>query len=548
MISVMEIMCILFQKSRRKAGFTNNMPKTIFHTTEKSNFILNMDLDKYRAFCTKLLAAMLMLIGASALIYQLTYSVNTDLNAMLHSGGFGSFVAFIAITLRSVATFFSTFGVFAIIAMVIAMMRKQFSRKTALPYLLTLAGLLWAVPSILCSFSYTDSLFGQDGRDEGWFALLIYAALLYVASMLRRREHLQLLLNLVLGLGLFQCAWALLQTMPFFDFPNEYNFVGPMLYQNLRLPSGLTDSPITFAMLLTMLVCIAIPAAIRGESQRQRVFATVCAGLDMLLLLKTQTIAGCIGAIVGLLLAVVLWAINRKKSTGKTWILPVTVVSTLLLSGVWTYFAPTLNGTYKTYNDEPLPNGFVLCDSGIVWDDGFYRLSTASPYSSMVEHDFDIYDAGSVISYCWSEGVRAIQKYPLLGTGPDNFWYLQLRTSMNLMSNANGVDRPYNDFLYIAATRGIPALLLYLALLIVCLMQGLRHRKQTGSWVYGSAACAVIGYVATAMVGISVLTVTPLLWILLGVLVGEPLTDAPKTDTVVAPSKKTKRKRHSSAS
>ena len=510
------------------------MPKTIFHTTEKSNFVLNMDLDKYRAFCVKLLTAMLCFIGFAEMIFQLTYSSTVNFNQMVAEGGMGAFLALIAVGLRSVAVFFSTFGVFVVIAMIVGMMRKQFAKSTAIPYLLVLAMLLWAVGSLLHSYDIRDSLFGQDGRDEGWFALLIYGAVFYVASMLRREKNIRLLLNLTMGFGLVQCLWGFVQSLPI-PFPNEYSFVGPLLFENLHLPSGLTDSPITYAMLLSMLLCIAIPAVICGKEKKQRTFALVCAAFDMLMLFKTQTIAGLLGACFGILLAVILSIVCRKKSAGKAWLMPLVLAGALAVSGVWVFFTPTINGAYRTYNDAPLPNGFAFYDGGIVWDDGFYRLSTACPYSAHVEHDFEIEDASSVLTYAWSEGTRVIAKDPVWGTGPDNFWYEQLRTSMALNGNSNGVDRPYNDFLFIAATRGVPSLVLYVVLLLLCLIQGIRNRKQTGSWVYLSAVFAVLAFTLTSMVGISVLTVSPLHWMMLGVLVGVPiLEDAPKPVPVKA--------------
>ncbi len=504
------------------------MPKTIFHTSEKSNFILNMDLDKYRRFCAKLLAAMLICVAFAEMMFQLTYSKVIDFNEMIADGGVDGFLALTAIGLRSVATFFSVLGVFVVITMVIGVMRQQFSRSTAVPYCIVLALLGWAVVSVLHSFSISDSMFGQDGRDEGWFALLIYGATLYVGSMLRREENLSKLMNFILGFSVVQCIWGLLQACPFFDFPNEYKFVGPLVCDNLKLPSGFTDSPITFAMLLSMLACIAIPAAVCSKSKFQRVFATICVGLEMLLLLKTQTYAGVIGAACALLFGIVMCAVYGKKSAGKTWVLPVVLAGALVVSAGWTYFTPSINDVSTTTDKIPVDDGFRFLDGALIFDDGNYRISTCPAYNVLREHDFDINDACSVLKFSWKEGIKAIKKYPVLGTGPDNFFYTQMHSSYVIISNDNGVDRPYNDFLFIAATRGILSLILYLALLVICLVKGFRHHKETGNWVYLSAAFAVLAYTATSMVGISVLTVTPLLWAMLGVLIGTPLTDAPK--------------------
>ncbi len=501
------------------------MPKTIFNTTEKSNFILNLDLDRYRAFCVKLLFALLIAVAGSACVFQLTYAVNSDLSDMLSEGGFGGALALLLIALRSISVVFSVAGVAAMIATVVGLMRSQFGKATMLPYLLVLAGLLWGTVSLINSFDNSTSFFGLNGRDEGLLSLLIYGCVFYLGSMLRRKENLSRFVTLLLGFGIAQCVWGLLQSLPLPSFPNEYRMVDPLLYQNLYLPSGFTDSPITFAMLLGLLLAVAIPCAMLSESAKQRVLALVCAACCGLLLLKTQTVAGVIAAAVAVILTAVLWCMKHKTAPAKHWLTPVVVVGALAVSFGWSWISPSLNGSYKTYNNESLQNDYVFYDGGIVWDDGFYRLATSGPYTSFVEHDFDIYDTASVLKYCHTEARRVIKKYPLVGTGPDNFTYSQLRSSMEIFQNANSIDRPYNDYLYIAATRGIPALLLYVALLAMTLWLGIGHYRKTKHWAYLAALGGVICFALTAFVGVSVLTVTPVLWMLLGILVGEPLTD-----------------------
>lgn len=502
------------------------MPKTIFRTTEKSNFILNLDIERYRAFCVKLLFVLLAVTAASSMIFQLTYSVNSDLSAMVSEGGFSSVLALLLISLRSISMVFSVGGVAAIITTVVGLMRKQFTRSAALPYVLLLGLLFWGVITLINSFDSEMSFFGLNGRDEGLLALLIYGCVFYLGSMLRRKENLSRFVNLVLGFGLVQCLWGLLQSLPMPSFPNEYRMVAPLLYENLYLPSGFTDSPVTFAMLLGLLLAVAVPCAMLSQNAKQRTLAVVCVGCCGLLLLKTQTVAGVIAAAAAVLLAAILWCMKHKTMPAKHWLTPLVLVAALGASFGWSWISPSLNGSYKTYNDEALPNGYAFYDGGIVWDDGFYRLGTSGPYVSYTEHDFDIYDTASVLSYCRAEGIRVIKKYPMLGTGPDNFTYSQLRSSLDIFQNANSIDRPYNDYIYIAATRGLPSLLLYIALLGVSLWMGVRSYRKTKSWVYLSAIGGVVSFALTAMVGISALTVSPLLWMLLGVLVGEPLTDS----------------------
>lgn len=496
------------------------MAKTLFGTSDKSNFILNMDLDKYRAFCARLMLVLLWVTAASEGISQLTEPVNGRLAEMAAEGGFSSVLALLLVALRSVATIFSIGGVAALITMIVGLMRKQVTKAAAVPYLILAASLAWGVVSMLHSFSIQGSVFGQDGRDEGWVALLFYASMFYLGTMLRRKENIARFFRGLMIFGIFQCVWAILQAQPFFEFPNAYRMVDPLLYQDLRLPCGLTDSPVTFAMLLALLLGISIPGAMLSADRKNRILSAVCAGLSMLLVLKTQTFAGLIACGGAVLLTVILAVIKGKKLTGAKWAVPVIVLAGAVCSFGWSYVSPALNHSYMTANDEQLENGYRLYDGGILYDDGNYRLSVCGPYSAVKEHDFDIYDAASVLKFARSEGIRVIKKYPVLGTGPDNFWYMQLHSSMELLSNPNTVDRPYDDYLFIAATRGIPSLLLHLVLLGVCAYLAWQKRKGDTAMLILAAFAAALIYSLTAFVGISVLTVAPLYWMLLGILAG----------------------------
>ena len=502
------------------------MPKTIFGTTEKSNFILNLDLDRYRAFCAKLLIWVLWATGAAMAINQMTFTFNSRLNDMMHGGGFASVLSFCLIGLRSVAMIFSIGGVLVMIASVVGLMRMQWTKRTAPAYIMIAASLAWAVYSYLHSFDYKTSLFGLDGRDEGWFSLLMYGGFFFLGSMLRRDQNKEKLIGGILAFGIAQCVWGLLQAQPFFSFPNEYKLLEPISVQNLLLPCGLTDSPITFAMMLALLMAVSVPAAVCAENKTNRILGMVCAGGLMLLVFKTQCVAGLIAGIGGLLFGLGFCAVKRKQSKSKAWITPAVLLGAAALSFCWVYFSPSINGTFRTYEDnKTLDNGFVLYDGGIIWDDSAFRLSTSGRYSKQYAENLDIDDPVSVYSYCWGEGLRVTGLYPLEGTGPDNFCFTQLHTSMTLASNLNNIDRPYNEVLFIAATRGIIAAVLHIVLIGFCLILAWKRRKQHGSWMTAAGAGAAVLYLLCSMVGISVLTVAPLFWLLLGTVAAEPVTD-----------------------
>lgn len=517
------------------------MAKTLFHTTEKSNFILNLDLERYRSMSAGLMLAALWTTAVSEAVNQATAPVNADFAIMIDEGGGGMILAMLLLALRSVATLFSILGVLVMIWTFIGVVRRQYPKTTVPLYLLLGGAVLWGVASLCHSYSVNDSLFGQDGRDEGLIALTMYFCMFYLGTMLRRGQYAEKFFRGLFAFGIVQNVWAILQMLPVIDFPNEYKMIDPLLYQNLRLPSGMTDSPGTFAMLLAMLIAVSVPAAYCAKKPVDRLLALLCAGLSFLSVFKTQTIPGWIAGIGGAVILCIVLIAARKRAQGKKWLLPVVALVGICGSLVWTYFTPAINGAYKTFNEEALPNGFAVYDGGLVWDDSYYRLTTSGPYSNWQDHDFDIYDSVSVLRFCWKEGVRAIRIDPIFGVGPDNFSYTQYHSSMTLVLNANTIDRPYNDYLFIAGTRGILSLVIHLAVVVWSLYLAWKKRREAYGWIYLSAAGGAVLYSLTAIVGVSVLTVAPLFWMLLGTSAAELLPEGKVWQKQRKPKKKKKK-------
>ena len=539
------------------------MAKTIFGTSDKSNFILNMDLGRYRDTAAKLMMAILWCVGLSEGINHLTNRANAGFADMIDGGGFGAVIALLFVALRSTATIFSIVGVLAIIAMVIGLMRKQFSKKTAVPYLLLAGSLIWAVISLFHSYDLKTSFFGQDGRDEGWLALLIYAAVFYLGTMLREKRQQEKFLRGVMIFGIVQCIWGILQALPLIDYKatdfglSPYRNLDPMLLWNLRLPTGMTDNPVTYAMMLGMLGAVSVPASLIAKEKKTIASAIICRCLCIVMAIKTQTVTGLIAAGGILICMIVTAVIKRKESDYRAWLMPLLTVIAVAVGGLWVWFTPAINQTYRRPDratikqaeegiafaareddvaDIVRPNGFTmtnadgrelpaLYDGGIVWDDGYYRLGTQGPYSATADNAVDVYDAFAVRKYCREQGVRALKIDPLLGVGPDNFYFTQLRVSYDVGGNPNSVDRPYDDYLYIAATRGIPSLILHIVLLGWCFLRAWQRRKDGNGWLLTAAVSAVLVYAVTAFTGISVLSVAPLFWMLLGMLAADPVAE-----------------------
>lgn len=492
------------------------MAKTIFHTTEKSNFILNLKPEDYRRHCRNIFLLCAALLTFGMIVRELSDSHLIAINDAFNAGGGKGLLAFLVIALRATMFLFAIAGVAAMVYAFIGLMKHQYTKPDILPAALLGATIFWGALSLYNSYDREMSLFGQDGRNEGLLALIFYACLFLIGGQLREKKLLQGLFDVLIGFGLFQCFWALLQVLPI-GFPSNYRNLYPVLLVDVFLPSGLSGSPIAFAMLLTLLGGLSLFGALYDESKKRRIYDTVASAVFFFFLIRTQCLIGLLGA--GLLLIGFVLALLLKKGGVKPlWKLGVftlTIAVSLLLS----IFAPAINDTSRTSTQEQIPSGFALYDGASIWADGYYRLDANGPYSiSHMEYgEFDIDDPLSLYDYLWGKGLTALREDPWFGVGPENLMYTQLDTNLTFVNNHNTADKPYNDYLYIAATRGIPSLLLYLALLGIALVRCAKRLRQTRSWLYGSVLLSLVSFALISLIGISVITVAPFFWMLLGI-------------------------------
>ena len=349
---------------------------------------------------------------------------------------------------------------------------------------------------------------------------LFYGAFFLLGAQLGTDDNRRRLLRGMLWMGLAECAWALLQMLPI-GFPSYYQDLEPMLLFRVFLPSGLTGSPIFLAILLVMLAFPAVLGAMGSTERRERMLCLVSTGVFLFTAARTQCLIGIAGGILVLLGALV-WGLAQKQ--GKRMALPMGIAAGAFVLGlVLAAAAPAINATYSRYGgaDTSVSAGLTLYDGGIMWKDGSYRLAASGYYSDYDSNPNGYAKVDDIAgSYLYHDRVTAgiVQRYPLLGTGPDNLVYAQLYQSLTIGSNLNVFDRAYNQYLQVAATTGIPALLLFLAVMGIAAVRGIRGAGK--GWLEAGIAGAVVLYLLAMLTGASSITVAPLFWALAGCCAG----------------------------
>lgn len=475
------------------------MPKTIFGTTEKSNFILNMPTERYYRYNLWILLAFLVLMPALSLPLEFFKVYSLPVIAL-------------AVT-----------GVAAIVFVFIGFMKNATPKSLWLPTGIAAAMVVWGYVSLMNSFYVGDALnynvatFGADGRGEGLLSVLFYGCFFLLGAQLGTEDNRKKLLTGMLIMGLVQCTWGLLQALPI-GFPSYYQNLEPLLTFKVFLPSGLTGSPIFLATLLVMLEIPAMLMAAFTEDKKSRILYLVCTAVFALVSVRTQCLIG----LAGMGLAIVAGAVYLlSKKAGKAAAAAILAAVIAFGAGLgWSIVSPVINSTktHQSSGDADVSVGLHLYDGGIMWEDGSYRLTGSGYYVPSAETPYgtvDLTDLVDTYRYLWSATAKIAGDYPLVGAGPDSLVYPQLYRDLVIMSNPNTFDRGYNFYLHTAATLGIPVLLMVLALLAISLIRGGKASVR-GNWVQAAILGAVVLYEIVMIVGSSCITVAPLFWMLLG--------------------------------
>ena len=476
------------------------MPKTIFGTTEKSNFILNMKTERYWRYNLWIMLAFLVLMPVMSIPLEFVRVYSLPIIAL-------------ALT-----------GVAAIVFAIIGFMKSVTPKPLWIAAGILGAMLVWGYLSLMNSFSagdvynYNVATFGADGRGEGILSILFYGCFFLLGAQLGTDDNRKKLLCGMFLMGLLECAWGLLQALPI-GFPSWYKNLDPLLLFRVFLPSGLTGSPIFLATLLVMLSFPAMLMAGFETEKKTRILALVSAVVFPLVAVRTQCLIGLAGTALSVVLALcyVLWKKGGRQG--------VTAVCAALLGFAlglgWCFAAPAVNGTYL-FGSEDSTVSYQLYDGAIMWEDSAYRLAVSGYYvpngAKNPNGNFDLNSIPETYGYLWRVTADIIRDYPVVGTGPDSLVYPQLYQYLTIASNPNTFDRAYNFYLHTAATLGVPMLLLLTALLVFVFVRGGKaSAKSGGDWLRTSVLGAVLLYCLVMVIGSSCVTVAPLFWMLAGV-------------------------------
>lgn len=469
---------------------TKKQPKTIFGTTSKSNFILNMKQETLQNWIAALLAACIIVPQITGfLVYGVSVS-SAFMSAGLYFTGFSCILFFL-----------------------IAMIKGSLSfKKDKILWLIAFMA-VWAFASYysvvlrpdVISEVVNTALSGEIGRYEGLLTLLGYLGIFCLAACVDREKTVRLVIDIVIAAGVVQSLFAVFQHIPKLRFMPNFADLPTLALKDVMLSQGLSENPIVFGTFLTIVFAAALTGAVYEKNiLRARIYGAASM-LFWLVGFFTSSIVPIIGmSTVFIIVSVIVFASKPAKFENG-----------LLKTSVYRYAAAAV-GMAVIFALIWIFQGIYIRDKAIAYYDAYFRLFIVSSYSYV--NDQSLYRLGL------EKSLPFIKEHPLLGIGPDLIAKYQMADPDLALCS---IDRSYNEILYTAATRGVPAAAAFVVFLIASLKASfgrLRTSVKNGGWQYMAIFAAIAAYIIQSFFSFSSILCAPIFWLLCGLAFGK-ITD-----------------------
>lgn len=461
------------------------MAKQLFNSSENSNFILNLTEEKYSKLAS---FGLLTACFSTSLVTLIPLIADKQIYALSAVG-------------------LAVAGVMCMIIALIGAIKKYISKKTLVPVCAFGFMLLWGVVSLINSYDVNISFYGYTGRGEGLLAIIFYACFFCTAISVRREKAVKTLIYGIIGAGLLNSVFGLIQV--FTGKLSDYRMISIEIQANSA--SGLAQSPLFLAMLLTLSLTASLMGFIFLEKRSGKIFCIISACIFSFVMMFTYSLIGICGIIFSVVSVIIAVFIMKAPKINLLSVLSVIIPSVLAVVLVQC----GLIGNISQYR---------LYDGRILWfADSYYRISASGNFNSDV---VDIDSTNDVYYHLNRKTMDIIESHALTGTGPEQLVFPQLYTfgtsgeegeiSDIIADNRGTFDKVYNEYLYTAATRGVPSAVALVAILVSVLFIGFRNFRKNRKWDSLCILIMTVGGVLLFFIGCSNICYSAIFWSVAG--------------------------------
>lgn len=331
------------------------------------------------------------------------------------------------------------------------------------------------------------ALDGMTGRREGLKSILSYYAIFLLATTIPKKNQ-SVIMKVFLGVGIFQIFVGTIQTM---QLQNILGYSRANAWStNYKFASGTFGNPNFYSTYILLGLLYSFGLLMKDKKRKSFIVNLILTIIFSYGLIIGNTIS-CILAFIIVVIFCLCKKINKKNY--KKSILGFVIVLSLLIS------------------------------IALVSDKFLHHRITYSINKNINEIS-DIFkngindQTGNGRIYIWKETIKKFPNHIYTGIGLDNFALINDGGPIcTYTSNTKYecFDKTHNEYLQILITEGLIAFLVYIMFIYHNVYQVFKYKKYLDNHFYG-LLCSVISYLIQAVFNISVITVAPIFYMLMG--------------------------------
>ena len=361
-----------------------------------------------------------------------------------------------------------------------------------------LAFLILIVLSTIFSINVPKAILGEENRYEGLLTFIVYFLTYYCAKY--HFSYNKYLKNFAFATVLITSVTGILQ---------YYNLFPIYLIFNIPHPSSVALSTFGHRNFFGSFLAIVVPIFMALYIIKKKKAYLIISLVSFWAMLVSMTRSSWVGLAVASIFGLIYIIKNFNKEIFIR-ALQIIIGSAAIFVFVLTppqFISNLINKNSKYYSIEGRLNLVENDISNILGDESVQQKA----------------NSGSGRIGIWMATLNSIAKEPFLGTGPDTLKDALINNSVEYVVYRLGyyheiVDKAHNEYLQIAATIGIPALIIYLAFLAQIIFKEKNIFRNNNTFIFW---VSIISYLAQAFFNISTIGVAPIFWLLLGVVQNE---------------------------